>query len=160
MNIQQLTTLTLNFKTVISHSIIVPLYHKIYLEALQARELVFSILKSNISSGISGKLILRLLLMSSRSFKHSIATNLSIDKNVRDLILFIEMAKFVWVVELSNPKLFPQKKAFGLIVLDATEANENSIDAMLFMLYSNNFIIFNKDWILEPNTVSFIEYEP
>ncbi len=142
------------------HSIIVPLYHKIYLDALQARKLVFSILKNDIlSSKISDKVVLRLLLTSSRSFKHAIATNLSIDRKVRDLILFTEMAKFVWVAELSNTRLFPQKKAFGLILLDATEANENSLDAMLFMVYANNFIIFNDKRVLEQTTVSFVEYD-
>ena len=112
-----------------------------------------------ISSGISGRIILRLLLTSSRSFKHSAAVNTTIDRKVRDLILYTEMAKFVWVAELSNLELYPDKKAFGLILLDATEANENSLDAMLFMVHSNNFITLNQRRVLESYSIPFSTFE-
>jgi hypothetical protein len=143
------------FKNCSICAIIVPLYHKIYLEALQARQLVFSIIKSDICRAISGKIVLRLQLTSSRSFKHSVSTNSAIDRKVRDLILATDMAKFIWVAELSTLELFPQKLAFGLILLDATEANENSLDALLLMLFSNNLVILTNNKELKSYPVPF-----
>jgi hypothetical protein len=129
------------FKDCKIHSIIVPLYQKVYLEAYQAQKLVFSILKQDImSKEIFGEVILRLQLTSSRSFKHMIAVNNSIHRDVRDKIIISVMAKFIWVAEISTKGLFTEDKGICLIVLDATEANENSFDALLFMLHSNKFI--------------------
>jgi hypothetical protein len=141
------------------HSIIVPLYQKIYLEAFQARRLVFAILKNDIMSGdIKGDVVFRLQLTSSRSFKHGIAVNGSIDRDVRDRILATIMAKFIWVAELSDRILFPGNKGFGLIILDATEANENSFDALIFMAYSNKFITLEKRRP-QAEKIQFLEFE-
>lgn len=147
------------FQNCTVQGIIVPLYQKVYLEALQARQLVFNILKSDICVSISGTISLRLQLTSSRSFKAVVASNSSIAESVRDLILSTDMAKFVWVAELSNPTLFSVRKAFALVLLDATEANENSIDALLVMFYSNSMITLNDKQEFEVASVPFSEFD-
>ena len=55
------------------------------------------------------------------------------------------MPKFIWVAELSDRTLFFQGKAFGIIVVDATEANDNVSDALLFMAIKDQFIEFTRD---------------
>src|SRR5690606_37790713 len=67
-------------------SFIVPLYSKIYMEADQAFQLTQLALRHLPQAGPK-KLILRTLLSSSRSFKHAIALNPTLDATVKELIL-------------------------------------------------------------------------
>lgn len=128
-------------------SIIVPLYNKIYLEAIEAKKLALSLLKLNIviSNLTDDELVLRLFLTSSRSFKNKIAFDTAIEANIKELIINIVMPKFIWIMEISDRENCCQHQAKGMIVLDATEANDNASDALLFIGLPNKFI-FVKDY--------------
>ncbi|MCP4130172.1 MAG: hypothetical protein GY754_04240, partial [bacterium] len=119
-------------------SIIVPLYPKIYLEAINARKIVDFILGSNKIGMESDSVVIRFFLTSSRSFKTCINLNTSFDTVCRELILSSTMPKFIWVAELSSKNLYKQKKAFGYIIIDST--GTESMESIIFIVFSNQFM--------------------
>ncbi len=112
-------------------SFIVPLYSKIYMEADQAFQLTRLALRHLPQTG-QQRLILRTLLSSSRSFKHAIALNPTLDETVKELILHISMSKFIWLTEIAAEEDHAAGKARGMILMDATDRRENGILASYF----------------------------
>jgi Na+-transporting NADH:ubiquinone oxidoreductase subunit NqrC len=57
------------------------------------------------------------------------------------------MPKFIWVSEFYDKKKYKEqeKKALALIVLDATEANRESIDALIFAGYPDRCVCVNEN---------------
>ncbi len=109
---------------------IVPLYPKIYLEADRAAELAkhfFQQLNAlpNLRAGAGARYLLRTMLMSSRSFKHIVAHNTTLDATVKESLLYLSMPKFVWITELIKDTDYPHDMASGMILFDATEKREN-----------------------------------
>jgi hypothetical protein len=111
---------------------IVPLYHKIYLEAGGARELMISYLQ-NFNHKLPGnQIIFKLFYTSSRSFKTELNQRINIGEETNEIILNTTMPKFIWVGLLTNPELLRKKKANGLVVLDATGAK--TYDSSILMV--------------------------
>jgi len=136
------------------NGVVVPLYGKVYLDAKLARRIVISLLKSK-EIGYScdeSEIVLRLLLTSSRSFKRKFSLE---KKSVHKKIILTQMPKFIWIAELSTAKLFKSKtkQAFGMIVLDATEASSSYLDSLLFILYPDKWYYRGKDGNLIPDNV-------
>jgi len=121
-------------------AIVVPLYQKVYLEALEARTLMLELL-DEMSHPFVGKAILRFFLTSSRSFKSYVAKSTEIQSTARDMILQCSMPKFVWVGEFSDEVTYSQRKTNGLIVLDATETNSVGTESLMFALYPDRLLI-------------------
>ncbi|WP_088341709.1 hypothetical protein [Robiginitalea sediminis] len=136
-------------------SIVVPLYPKIYLESVVAKQLVLNIVQDSIV-GYEFKegFVFRFFLASSRSFKAHIARLEKMQPVLKNSILLCKMPKFIWVGEF-----YPKESveihndiADGIVVLDATEANQESIDALIFAGYpdrcislnDNNFVTLNQ----------------
>lgn len=109
---------------------IVPLYPKIYLEADEARKMSLLMLE-NINFNNNEPIVLKTFLASSRSFKHSISMNPSLDDAAKTLILGTAMPKFVWVTEITDETLLAENLCNGLIILDATEPHNTGIVACL-----------------------------
>lgn len=128
-------------------SIIVPLYPKIYLEAFQARALIYHICETTLTKIISGEIVLRLFLTSSRSYKNFVSQNLTMDLTTKNEIIETKMPKFIWVAELSTREIFKKNEAMAMIVLDATEANEYILESLLFIAINDKFIKFHPDGI-------------
>lgn len=128
---------------------IVPLYTKIYLEVFEAKNFVLDFLLNGHFPLVDGtEFLLRFFLTSSRSYKDQIARNSSISDNLKMEIVEAQMPKFVWVAELSTKALMKQKKANGLIILDATEADLYFNKPLILAVYQYNIIKFdekNKD---------------
>lgn len=132
-------------------SIVVPLYPKIYLEVDVAKALVFSVLQNTVFGFDFGKdFVLRLLLGSSRSFKKHIMSS-NIDTNLKFEILKLRTPKFIWIAEIYSKEDYLEN-ASGIIILDATEANQLSVDALIFASYpdrsismSDNYFVTLKD---------------
>ena len=57
------------------------------------------------------------------------------------------MPKFIWVGEFYTKEAFSEidKKACGIVLLDATEANQESIDALIFAGYPDRCISLNEN---------------
>lgn len=124
-------------------SIIVPLYPKIYLEAVVAKELFLQIIKDDkVGYDFSHNFVFRYFLASSRSFKNHISKLDKIDKELKTSILALKMPKFIWCGEFYSKEGFSavEKSAQGLVILDATEANSTSIDALIFAGYPDRCI--------------------
>ena len=134
-----------NFKI---DSIVVPLYPKIYLETALARELAFLILKDEyVGYEFNKDFIFRLFLASSRSFKSHIGKLKNMDEVLKNNILILKMPKFIWCCEIYNKEMFNTqlKLANGLVILDATQANKESIDALIFAGYPDRCISINEN---------------
>lgn len=59
------------------------------------------------------------------------------DSDLKNTILLAKMPKFIWYAEIYNTTNYgaKEKEAIGLILLDATEANQESINALIFAGY-------------------------
>lgn len=110
---------------------IVPLHPKVYMEADRARQLAIQTLFGHDTMYDLPTSVLRVLLSSSRSFKHSISINRDIDNITKTLIVNLEMPKFVWIAEVGTVDSFLKNKATGMILMDATEPKKTAILAYL-----------------------------
>lgn len=129
-------------------SIVVPLYPKIYLEAVVAKELVIQVLgDENIGYDFGSEYVFRFYLTSSRSFKNHVAKIADMDNDLKNNILITKMPKFIWCGEIYSQEGFDKddKKAIGLVVLDATEANQESVDALIFAGYPDRCVSLNEN---------------
>ncbi len=129
-------------------SIVVPLYPKIYLEAVVAKELALQIVKDEtLGFKFPAEFVFRSFLASSRSFKSQIASNQEMNATLKYNVLATKMPKFIWCAEFYSKEGYntKEKEALGLIVLDATEANKESIDALIFAGYPDRSITMNEN---------------
>jgi hypothetical protein len=92
----------------------------------------------------NSEILLRFFLASSRSFKDGLCKNTSFQSDLKDIILETAMPKFIWVAELSTKNLIKQKKANGLIILDATEANIYFNKPLVIAAYQGKVINFEE----------------
>lgn len=124
---------------------LVPLYPKIYLDAMNAKEYTYSFLiRDNSPLDPNKEYLLRTFLTSSRSYKHYIANNREIDPFIKDLLLETLMPKFIWVTEISDQILSTVQKANGIMILDATEKNTYDSEPFIYCGYSEKQIIYNE----------------
>jgi hypothetical protein len=139
---------------------IVPLYPKIYLEAYEAKNYVLKFLTKlpNVVSN-NKEVLIRFFLTSSRSYKDRLALNSSFDQTTKDFILETPMAKFIWVAELSTKDLIKEKKADGLILVDATEANISFHKALIMSAYGGKYRTTSKLSGIDISLPPFIIYE-
>ncbi len=121
-------------------SFVVPLYPKIYLEAYEAKLFFKQVLFNYFDIPDNSKIYIRFFLTSSRSYKHSLNFNTTINGDIKDIIEETAMPKFIWVGEISTKELIKNKQANGLIVIDATEANTQFLKPLILGAYLNNLI--------------------
>ena len=69
------------------------------------------------------------------------------DSDLKNTILLAKMPKFIWYAEIYNTTNYgaKEKEAIGLILLDATEANQESINALIFAGYPDRCISLNEN---------------
>jgi hypothetical protein len=142
-------------KCEISH-FIAPLYKKNYLEAFEVKNFIFSFLVDDYYSiGNNREVVVRTFLASTRSYKHYVALNPNMDNEMKYLITEEKLPKFIWVTELSTKALITEKKANGLIILDATEPNLFNNKALIIAFYPDIMIKYTeKNRIFEKITLS------
>lgn len=123
---------------------IVPLYPKIYLEAFEAKKFVINFLSIGPRPlANNSEVLIKFFLTSSRSFKDCLALNSSFDADIKELVLETPMPKFIWVTELGTKELLKDKKANGLIILDATEADTRQNKPLIFAAYQGGINKFD-----------------
>jgi hypothetical protein len=128
-------------------SIVVPLYPKIYLETVVAKQLVLNVITDlNVGYNFGTDVVFRFYLASSRSFKNHVAT-LNLNGDLKNNILLTKMPKFIWCGEFYTKEGFvtEEKVALGLVILDATQANRDSIDALIFAGYPDRCVSLNEN---------------
>ena len=123
---------------------IVPLYPKIYLEAYEAKNYVRNfILTGPEPLSNNCEVLLRFYLASSRSFKDSLAKNDSFQEDLKSILIETPMPKFIWVAEVSSKDLIKEKKANGIILVDATEANIYFNKPLILAAYQDKMILLD-----------------
>ncbi|PSL30943.1 hypothetical protein [Chitinophaga ginsengisoli] len=119
---------------------LVPLYPKIYLEASVAKKYIKTLLlEDQFNIPIGTEIFIRIFLTSSRSYKNYLSQDRSFHPDFRDFILDAPMPKFIWVGEISSRKLIKQKKAIGVIIIDATEPKLTKYESLIVSGYDQYF---------------------
>jgi hypothetical protein len=117
---------------------IVPLYHRIYLDAGKASKLLSNLIVhpklgwKKLSSKGSQSVIKRIFLTTCNSYK-SFVLQSDMDSRIKELIQMLLLPKFIWIAELSTPEIYLSDKACGLILLDATGSNR--LESIKMLLY-------------------------
>lgn len=123
-------------------SIVVPLYKKIYLEVTKAKELVLTIISDvNYGFKFNNGFVLRFFLTSSRSFKEHISRLESLPSNQKDYIILSKMPKFIWCAEIYEQSNYQKDTVDGLIIMDATEADQIWRDSLIFAGYPDKLLV-------------------
>lgn len=116
-----------------------PLYHKMYLEANSARRyfelFLFTLLRVQ---DTCNSIMTRVFMASTRSYKHYLATS-DIHMDIREVLLAIEMPKFIWVCELGTKDSFKNKRVNGFVIIDATETIFEKEAPILAASFNGNF---------------------
>ncbi|TWV99911.1 hypothetical protein [Chitinophaga pinensis] len=82
---------------------IVPMYPKMYLDAVQAKEHIKTLLlKREYPIQKGTEIFIRVFMTSSRSYKDSLVRDTSFQPDIKEIILEILMPKFIWVGEISD----------------------------------------------------------
>lgn len=128
-------------------SFVAPLHQKIYKEAVDAKNLSIDILTKSFfgfNKNFSTAVIFRFFLASSRSYKNFLIQKSSLNSSIKEIILSRPMPKFVYISEITLEKEYNDKKALGLIIIDATEPSNNAKKALLLTITDNTAIINDK----------------
>lgn len=132
-----------HWKNVKIKNFVVPLYPKIYLEAVEAKNFVKEFLIFGPAPlEMMQKVYMRFYLTSSRSFKHSLLKS-NVVSQLKDFIMERPMPKFVWITELASQDLVMNEQRNGLIVIDATEPNIADNKPLIVAAYQNNVVFFD-----------------
>lgn len=129
-------------------SVVVPLYTKIYLEAFVAKQLMLEIItNSEFGYSFPEEVILRTFLASSRSFKNHVCTHNTMSDFLKNFIITLKMPKFIWITEIYTIKGYKEAapQPIGIIIVDATEANNTTFDALIFASYPDRTISVNEN---------------
>ncbi len=110
--------------------IIVPLYPKVYLDAVKARRNFKKVLNSitlndEVGIGFTDTRIVKTFLCSSRSYKKYVSLNKQIPLVPKEIILATPMPKFIWVAEISTPEAYSAGNCNSILIQDATEPYEH-----------------------------------
>jgi hypothetical protein len=124
-------------------NIVVPLYKRVYMEADEAKRLARDVLEK-MGPSKAGHWVIRLFLTSSRSFKHAVACNPSMDLVLKELLINLSMPKFVWVAELSNKDLLKKGLASGMILMDATQPKPRREGVLAYFAENTYFAMANR----------------
>jgi hypothetical protein len=90
--------------------------------------------------------LIKTFLASSRSFKNSIALNVDLNIDAKELLLSTVMPKFIWVMEISDKTLVMSNQISGMVIMDATEPKRLGVIAAIIenMYIINDLTTFNK----------------
>lgn len=115
---------------------IVPFHPKMYLEAVDAKSHIKTLLLEGTYAIQHGsEIFLRVFLTSSRSYKDYLTKPNGFNPDFQDFIIETPMPKFIWVGEISNKLEIAKQHAHGLFILDATEPNLENYNALIIGSY-------------------------
>jgi len=124
---------------------IVPLYHKVYLEAFEAKNFILSYLVQGPEPlPVNSELLIKVYLTSSRSFKDGLSLESDFNPEIKNGLLELTMPKFIWVGELSSKELVKQSMASGFVIVDATEPNIFYSKPLILAAYNGMIIKLNQ----------------
>ena len=131
-----------DFEGFVIKSVVVPLYKKIYLEVNKAKELALAIVSdTDFGFTFQSGFVFRFFLTSSRSFKEHISRMPDLDAKQKDYLILTCMPKFIWCAEFYKQADFQHNIVSGLVVIDATEANQIWNDSLIFAGYPDRILV-------------------
>lgn len=125
----------------------VPLYRRIFMEAKDAEDIVYELLrnpdlqkkiKDTIPVNDSVPLMARIYLTSSRKYK-KLRGRLSTSLETAAFYQQLAYPKFLWVAELTTYEKYDDEEIYGEIVLDATADRNNPEDSIICMRFLSSF---------------------
>lgn len=122
---------------------VVPLYKKMYMDIKQARKFFEEIFYDE-DYGIKDddRYVFRMYMASSRSFKEHIALQKELDSRLRFTLLTVSFPRFIWCAEFINKADASAGTVSALIVLDATEGDENWKNSFIFAARKKSSIFY------------------
>jgi hypothetical protein len=132
---------------------VVPLYHKIYMEAHNAINISMDIALKDIM--IENNSVVRTFLTSSRSYKNYIFKNQAMEPILKEFIRGRALPKFIWVTEIASVEDCKNSLINGAVVLDATEVHAEDYAPFILAHYKGHTYNFSpKDNHLERVSLS------
>lgn len=117
---------------------VVPLNHRIYLDARKASSLLSEVIEhpafgwKNLSTKKTTPVIKRIFLTLSNSYKsYVLQSNMHV--KLKQALQGLLLPKFIWIAELSTPDIYSDGKACGLVLLDATGSYR--VESIKMLLY-------------------------
>jgi len=136
-------------------SFVVPLTDKMYLTSKIVREKVLGLFKiRNPPINIDNESVIRIFLTSRKSYKEKINKNQSINGSLKEIILRLELPRFVWIAEIYNINEYEDKLVSKSIIIDST-AGQYDYEPWL-LLHDNQKVIF---FDIEQNSFSKMNCE-
>lgn len=108
---------------------IVPLHPKIYVEAEEAIGISEQHIAYTHTAG--NELYVRTLLTTSRSYRDYIVRNNVIPSTTKEMLLGLNLPKFVWVTEISDKVNFLSEKVNEVLLIDATADTNDGLNAVI-----------------------------
>lgn len=115
---------------------IVPLHPKIYIEAEEA--LGISEQQIAYTHPAGSEIYVRSLLTTSRSYREYILRQPSISSDTKEMMLSINLPKFIWLTEVSNHTDFLANMVNEVLLIDATADSNDGLDAVIEHLNFKN----------------------
>lgn len=145
-----------------------PLYKRIFLDASNARDIIYECLDSlhiwnfikEQTPDLSDKnpIIIRIFLTSSRKYK-SYRLHHLYPKELRESYARIHFPKFLWVAEISTYDLYQDKKILGEIVIDATSNRHDLSNSIILIKYKSLLGFGQKNQTVEDFLHNIDEYD-
>lgn len=108
---------------------IVPLHPKIYIEAEEALGISEQQIAYTHTAG--SEVYVRTLLTTSRSYREYILMQPTIPNDTKEMMLSINLPKFVWLTEVSNKTDFLSNMVNEVLLIDATADSDDGLDAVI-----------------------------
>lgn len=114
-------------------TIIVPLHEKMYLDIIHLYSFILPKIEENLGKVLDCKLIRRVFLSSSNSFKKFLYTDLEEGNNeeYNTFNRYLSMPQFIWIVEYFDFESYNRQEVISRFVLDATGKVYSNLDDIL-----------------------------
>lgn len=146
--------------------IVIPLYHRV--------QLVYSDIYARLKQWIKGKVmnwgvsnVCRIYITSSNSLKEEVNNSKTIADELRDIILTLNLPKFVWCIDLASPQNYKKNLINGRIIIDTTCATlepepwilRHNSDRIEYIDNESRQSKDNNSFIIKVKQVEIVPYE-
>ncbi|MHB1316196.1 MAG: hypothetical protein ACYCX2_12095 [Christensenellales bacterium] len=135
--------------------VLVPLYDRMQYGYRAVRNIIDSLLKSK-SYNFSDNIVLRIYLTSANSLKREANLNASMNMYLNQIILHMEMPKFIWCVDICTHEEYVDKKTSGRVLIDSTCCSYETSPWLL--IHDNQKVVFFKDEMWYTNNITIEPY--
>lgn len=120
---------------------VVPLHHKIYLDAEIAITAALDLVHDHKYNDGS---VIRTFLTSSRSYREYVMTNKDFSEEQKQAFIELDMPKFIWVTEISDGVSFKAARVNDIILMDATSGKQDLYNSIIIRTKDGDADIYDK----------------